>query len=146
MITVIVIGLTSCNQINRQFTSEQTVKEKSTEITDEELSTLFNKYKPTLDGAYAEGYAYELYQAYKKSNPKQFIGVLSKLDANNMKGIIELFVGQTLNNDGKSEAKKLEKVFEDLKKDTSLSRKEKYAVYEVLAKILYFKETLNIGE
>lgn len=147
MFIVIILGLASCNQINNQYTSEQTAKEELTQITDEELSTTFRKYKPTLDGAFAEGYGYELYQAYKKSNSKQFIGALSKLDVNEIEGIIKLLVGEALNSiNQKSDIEEMEKVFEDLNNDPKLSKKEKYAIYELKAKILYLKASLNIAE
>lgn len=45
--------------------------------------------------------------------------------------------------DGKKDILELEKGYEDIKKQTTLSRKEKYNAYEVLAQILYFKESLD---
>ena len=143
LLTLVAIsGLVSCNNINDKMTNSKSLTEEKSDITDTELLALFKKYSPTLDGAYAEGYSSELYSAYKISNPKQFIEIMSKCDIHDMSGIIFLFVGEV----GAYNTKELETAFEELRKDKTLSRKEKYAVNEVLAKVIFYKETMNVKE
>lgn len=138
----VAIVTSSCNIIDKNQVSTQNKVMK----TNNELADIFNEYEFTLDGANAESYAYELYDIYKKSDVEQFINILSECDINRICGIIDLLVGEILNSEGNEGSKKLETTFESFKKNTKLNRKEKYIVYEVLARILYFEEALNFKE
>lgn len=140
LIFIVAFVFTGCKSSN---VSSETISKTS--ISNDELKRLFQEYSPKLDGVYAEGYASKLYDAYKKSNSKQFIEVLSTNELYEMEGIIKLFVSEMFL-DGKKGITELEKNYEDIKKQKSLSRKEKYATYEILAQIVYFKESLNYKE
>lgn len=137
---ILTIFLTAC-----ETNSSTVLNNNTTKISNEDLKKVFEGYSPTLDGAYAESYCSELYDIYKESNMKQFIQVLCEYDINAVKGVMEFLVGELLNrDDGKAQAKELERIFEEMKEDKSLSGKEKYAVYQGLTCILFFRETLSI--
>lgn len=113
---------------------------------DEALSGIFDVYYPSIDGAYAEEYAFTLYEAYRESEARQFIRNLGTYEMNSIRGIMELLVSYTLNDGGEEGAKELEASFETLQDDETLSRNEKYALYTMYADILYFKETAYMDD
>lgn len=122
--------------------SASTVSNDNSEIDNKVFIEIFDRYSPLLDGAYAESYCYELCEAYKKGNMRQFIKVLSEYDINTVKGIMNFLVGGLLASEGKTQIQELKSVFEELEKDKSLSPKEKFAVYQGQADIIFFTETL----
>jgi hypothetical protein len=103
-----------------------------------ELIAIFDEYKPTLDGAYAEKYAYDLYEAYKKSNSTNFIKTLSSYDLPTIEHIIKMLVGTAVNNDSKYAKKEFSTLYDTLHDDKNLSDIENFIVYDIYTWLLYY--------
>jgi hypothetical protein len=116
---------------------EKTDKDNS--IPDTELIALFNKNSNTLDGAYAEKYAFDLYDAYKHTDYKKYINVLSNYEKSNVKHIIKLLVEEAISDDGKAAVEEYTSIFNKLHDDKDITEMEKYIVLEMYTYVLYLQ-------
>ena len=121
--------LVSCS---RKDDAKASIEEKP------ELQALFEEWSSSLDGAYSEDYASRLYKAYKDSDPRVYIKELSKCDAARMDEIISLFVGHAVNYYEEAAVKEFTNLFESLHENKSLTEEERFIVYEIYSRLLYF--------
>lgn len=129
------LTISGCNKKN--ITSNNTVETSNTE-----LKVIFDEYEPTLDGAYAEKYAYDLYEAYQDCNSTRFIEELSNYDVSTIEHIIKLLVGTAAVDDLKNAENEFTTVYNTLHDNKELSEIENYIVYDIYTWLLYYKLTL----
>ena len=113
--------------------------------TDTKLAALFDEYSETMDGAYTEKYAADLYDNYQSITPEKFISILSNQEVNRIKNIIELLVSEVILSGNETSIDQFTSVFFNLLDDKSLSKVEKYIVYDIYTNILYYQISIKSG-
>ncbi|MFZ5988230.1 MAG: hypothetical protein ACOYWZ_14030 [Bacillota bacterium] len=108
------------------------------------LDELFDSYYDKIDGAHAEGYAYNLYRLHKGSDTKTFIKKLSSFEKYKIEGIAALLVSQVFMEEDISLVNEFESKHEKLLKDNSLTLMETYVVYEVLGEVKYLRNRSKV--
>jgi hypothetical protein len=107
--------------------------------TDTLITSLFDDYTNTLDGANAEKYAADLYAAYQSTDPLNFIRLLSQQEINRIKPIVNLLVSEVMNSSDSSAIKEFIADIEELLDTKDLTELEEYLVYEIYTNILYYR-------
>ncbi len=107
--------------------------------TDTQITSLFDEYTDTLDGANAEKYAADLYAAYQSTDPLNFIRLLSQQEINRIKSIVNLLVSEVMNSSDSSAIQEFTADIEKLLDTKDLTELEKYLVYELYTNILYYR-------
>lgn len=139
VVFVVICFICSCSKITK--TTNNDVVKTNIE-TDSTLTELFNEFSYTLDGAYAEKYAYDLYESYKLTTPENFVYILSKQEINHVKRIIYLLVSEVINTEIESDIEEFTSIFKDLLDNKDLSKMEEYIVYDIYTNILFFQITI----
>ncbi len=104
-----------------------------------DLSQLFDAYYSRIDGAYAEGYGYRLYQLYKEYGADDFLEALKKTDRYKIGGIIYLLAGELFMGCDIKEINEFEEYYLELSKKEDLTGIEKFIVHRILADVNYLK-------
>lgn len=103
-----------------------------------DLKKLLTLYNTKLDGAFAEGFGFNIMKQFKKTELKVFIKKLSIYDHDVVEGVLSLLVGEFYIEDKQKEIETIEVALETLKKSKGESKAETYVVYEFLAQIKYY--------
>lgn len=136
LMLLILCFLSSCSRDNKVASKDKTETDMNT---DTRISSLFDEYTDTLDGANSEKYAADLYDAYQSTDPLNFIRLLSWQEINRIKPIVNLLVSEVMNSSNSSVIKEFTADIEKLLDTKDLSELEEYLVYELYTCILYYK-------
>ena len=90
-------------------------------------------------------YAADLYDNYQSITPEKFISILSNQEVNRIKNIIELLVSEVILSGNETSIDQFTSVFFNLLDDKSLSKVEKYIVYDIYTNILYYQISIKSG-
>ncbi len=95
------------------------------------LEKIIDEYLYELDGAYAEGYGYRLYQLYSKEGIDEFISILSKKDISIVEDVVSLLFGELSIQEDVKEIDDIIDYLEEMKLE-DLDDKQKYIIYSIL--------------
>ncbi len=101
------------------------------------FNDLYNLYYPEIDGAYAEGFAYQLCVIFMETEIEVFINELSKIESSNIDNIIFLLTTQLVYAE---DIEIYEKKLVNMKNSNSLSNSEKQIINQILSSINHYKE------
>lgn len=94
------------------------------------LEGIIDEYLYELDGAYAEGYGYRLYELYSEEGMDKFISILSRKDISIVEGVISsLFRELSIQRN----VKEIDEIIHNLEKVKleDLDDKERYIIYSI---------------
>lgn len=102
-----------------------------------DLKELLSLYNTKIDGAYAEGFGFNILKQFKKTELEEFIKNLSIYDKEVVEGVLTLLVGEFYIEGEQKKIANVEVSLEKLKKSKLESKPETYVIYEFLAQIKY---------
>ena len=94
------------------------------------LEEIIDEYLYELDGAYAEGYGYHLYELYSKEGMDKFVNILSEKDTSVVEGVICSLFGELSIQENVKEIDEIIDYLEKVKLE-DLDNKEKYIIYSI---------------
>lgn len=99
------------------------------------MTELFDQYYDTMDGAYSEGYAYNLLEAYNETAPEVYVTILSRQDKHRIKAITELLASEVVFSE--ADVQEFTSGLFNLLDRKDITDREKFIIYNTYAYILY---------